>query len=219
MTGLESRSCSFLTAASIVALLFAGCDGHGEEPVDAWSWVDGRQRVDARPSPPDARPQPDSSGVDAVTDCADDGEPNDSSPYWLGVFTDHPDTDQTFTEFNLHLQNDLDLYSIDVVDAGFDGNADITITLTVPSDDEYNLIATGLCNDGVEVTSVDCLEGEAVAGSNSCRSLPGQAAVEIVSMELNCASTSTDSGSVGIRIEGVGLVTTCAAYSMQISVE
>lgn len=165
---------------------------------------------------PDAGPPPMPDAM--VEQCQDEAEPNDTSPYYLGEFNDSSDTEETFDQFNLHAEGDVDLYEVDLVDGLDFSNPTIRVSIDVPEGDEYTIHASAICDGALEETSVDCHKGTPTPDGRGCESPPGTERPEQVELKLNCDGW-TDEGTVEFRVAAIGPAQTCEPYRMSVRVQ
>lgn len=166
---------------------------------------------------PDAMPPPPTPDA-MVERCLDEAEPNDDSPYYLGEFNDSDDSEEQFDGFNLHAEDDVDLFEVGLVD-GFDfSNPTLDVSIETPGNDEYTIYASAICNGGVTESSVECKHGLPTPDGRGCESPPGFESPERVELTLDCGGW-TDEGTAELRVAAVGPATTCEPYRMTVRVQ
>ncbi|MEM9192984.1 MAG: hypothetical protein AAGF12_27665 [Myxococcota bacterium] len=165
-----------------------------------------------------------STCVDNQCACAPDtAEPNDarSSANDLGSLNDGRNETLTFEEFNLHRTDDEDWFTFDVTDGGsLLDNPGITITLKdIPTDGDYELTAWYVCSSGDDDTM--CLAGrQDNTLGRGCNGQTDGSSPETVELATDCERFGLgDDGTLYIRVESVRASSSCAPYTLELSID
>lgn len=151
----------------------------------------------------------------------DEGEPNESrlSPHDLPAFTDAPDTSMTFDAFTMSSDSDEDWFTFEVTDECCDGNPDIDVTLrSIPSGGDYDLAVWFVCSSGGDDSA--CARG-AVDNSigRGCMSSSSGSTEERVTISTSCGGTTSENGTVYVRVTSTTWAGSCAPYGLTVSVQ
>lgn len=123
-------------------------------------------------------------------------------------------------ELSLHTESDVDWFDVDVRDTGLGGNP----SLSVIGGDGTSVTAWWDCTSG-KTESVVCGLGEAVTddpelAGRGCKSQPASnGAPPQLTMQIECAGTSSDDGTLHIRVVRDGAASACSSYRLTVSAE
>ena len=97
------------------------------------------------------------------------------------------------------------------------GNPQITVTLsTIPSGDDYDLVAYFVCDSGGDATSCTSGTPDNSIGRGCASSVPG-AATERVALSTECSGTD-EGGSLYLHVSAPTFGETCASYTLEVDV-
>lgn len=160
---------------------------------------------------------------------ADANEPNDTvaTRTSLGSVQDDDEIGQGASEdpkritkdFSLHDGADVDYFSVAVNDTGLGGNPSVDVIVTTG----FEATAWYSCSGG-PTESVICRTGTAVTddpdlpGGMGCATIAGSSSA-LLQMQVECSGTSTDSGSLIVRVRRAAPADACVRYRLMVSAE
>ncbi|MDQ3031148.1 MAG: hypothetical protein M3Y87_01930, partial [Myxococcota bacterium] len=148
---------------------------------------------------------------------ADTHEPNDdpASAPMRGSLTDDPDTSASITGGAIGSATDEDWFRYAVADTGFGGNPIITVTLEgAPAGADYAIAAYYACTSTPDAST--CTRGTVDNRvGRGCTS--AGTATDTVELDTECATT-TDSGTLYVRVSATTWTGSCAAYTVRVNV-
>lgn len=162
----------------------------------------------------------------------DPNEPNEapSTPTSLGQIHDDDEpiggqatnampmkVDKTFS---MHAANDVDWFTVDVLDTGINGNPNLRVIVS----DGFEATAFWTCSTG-KAEPVVCGLGTPVtddpdlAGAGrGCTTAKGSASPQLT-MKIECTGTSTDNGSLRVRVKRLAPKDACERYRLTVFAE
>jgi hypothetical protein len=166
----------------------------------------------------------------APTPCTPDTfEPNESATERasLGAIQDDDAPGQTSPapkriqkELSLHGETDADWFDVEVRDTGFGGNPGLRVIVsegleaTAWWDCTNGTTESVICGLGEAVTNDPALAGRGCKTQGSNNDAPPQ-----ITMRIECAGTSTDNGTLHVRVVRAGAASTCVNYRLTVEAE
>lgn len=150
--------------------------------------------------------------------CVCDGDPhevNDTSgaPTILATLTDDPDSSISITNATIHRTGDIDWFQVNVDNAGFLGDPEVTVSLSgIPSGEDYDLGAWYFCSD--TSTPGPCTSGmfDTSLGSGGC--ISNAVGPDTVAFDTNC----DPDGVLLIRVRPFAWGGDCGAYRLDVAI-